>query len=269
MQIIDVHTHIPFGNANVKSFANSLGIDYSVDGLLAELEKNSVSHAFAITDDRNDSTPLELSIVNTIPKNEKISWIGGINPLKAGEKELAATEKSLADKTFVGLKVYLGYFPFLPQEKNYLPFYELAQKCKVPVFFHTGDTFGREHLVKYAHPLNIDDVAVKFPELKIVICHFGNPWCIDAAEVVYKNENVFADLSGFEVGKFDVGKSASVLSRRIIPALDYCGYDKLLFGTDWPLVRMNDYISMMKQIIPEEEQDKVFSKNAKRLFGLQ
>lgn len=268
MEIIDVHTHVPFGNLNVVAFARSLDIDCSIDGLISDLDKNSISTVFAITDDRSDATPLELSQVNLIPKNSRIKWIGGINPYKSGEKEVVATDKALSEKIFVGLKVYLGYYPFFPQDKVYEKFYGLAQKNDVPVFFHTGDTFGKEYRVKYAHPLNIDDVAVDFPDLKIVICHFGNPWCVDAAEVVYKNENVYADLSGFEIGKFDVVKRASALARRITPALDYCGFDKLLYGSDWPLVGLGDYVSLIKSIIPNDECEKVFSANAKKLFKL-
>ena len=116
--------------------------------------------------------------------------------------------------------------------------------------------------------MNIDEVAVDFPDLKIVICHFGNPWCVDAAQVVYKNENIYADLSGFEIGKFDVAARVSALSLRITPALEYCSFDKLLYGSDWPLVNMSDYVSLIKNIVPNSEWDKVFSGNAKKLFGL-
>ena len=268
MEVIDVHTHVTFTRDSLAVFAESLKFKPTVDGLLSELDSYNISRAFVITENLLDTTPLGLSDVKKIPANSKISWIAGINPLKAGKKELDATDKALSDGVFKGLKIYLGYYPVFPTDKVYGPFFKLAQKHNVPVFFHTGDTFGSKFHLKYAHPLNIDDVAVNFPDVKIVICDLGNPWCIDAAALVYKNPNVFADLSGFNVGHFNVRQERKMLFRRIETALNYCGYDKLLYGTDWPLVDMRDYFFLMKKIIPRCERKKVFAGNAKKLFNL-
>ena len=73
-------------------------------------------------------------------------------------------------------------------------------KYHLPVIFHTGDNWSTTAKVKYAHPLRMDEVAVDHPEVRFVLAHFGNPWLIDAAEVVFKNPNVWADLSGLFVG---------------------------------------------------------------------
>ena len=268
MEVIDCHTHVCFAEDEVTKFARNMNVEPSFEGLLNELGKNRISGAFVITENLQDSTPMGLNDVQSLPKNPKISWIAGINPFKAGIKEIVATDKALSDGVFKGLKIYLGYYPFFPHNKIYEKFYMLAQKHNVPVFFHTGDTFGSSHFVKHTHPLNIDELAVKFPDVKIVLCHFGNPWCIDAAEIVYKNQNVFADLSGFCIGNFKAGKSANVLSRRIESSLEYCGYDKLLYGTDWPLAGMRDYFQLIKGVIPRSERKKVFAQNAKKLFNL-
>ena len=191
MEVIDCHTHVTFSEDEVFKFARSLNFDSSLKGLVGELKRNNISGAFVITENLKDSTPLGLADVKKSQQVKNINWIAGINPLKAGVKELSASDKALSDSIFKGLKVYLGYYPIFPHDKIYEPFFKLAQKHDVPVFFHTGDTFGSNHSVKFAHPLNIDEIAIKFPDTKFVLCHFGNPWCIDAAELVYKNENVF------------------------------------------------------------------------------
>jgi predicted TIM-barrel fold metal-dependent hydrolase len=69
---------------------------------------------------------------------------------------------------------------------------------------HTGDTFDPHGKIRYSHPLNIDDVTVDNPSLKIVVCHIGNPWIRDCMEVLYKNKNknVHADISGLVLGDF-------------------------------------------------------------------
>jgi len=67
---------------------------------------------------------------------------------------------------------------------------------------HTDDAFSSTTKLKYAHPLNVDDIAVDNPELKIVMCHLGNPWLIDCQQILHKNRNVHADISGLVVGDF-------------------------------------------------------------------
>jgi predicted TIM-barrel fold metal-dependent hydrolase len=61
--------------------------------------------------------------------------------------------------------------------------------------FHTGVLeAGSTGLLEYSHPLQIDRVATRFRNLTIVMAHMGNPWLIDCAAVLAKNENVYADM---------------------------------------------------------------------------
>jgi len=102
--------------------------------------------------------------------------------------------------------------------------------------------------VKYAHPLLVDEVAVDHRDVSFVMAHFGNPWMMDAAEVVYKNENVWADLSGILVGDeayFSGLVGQGVLERvveRTKQGIEFAERpDKFLYGTDWPLAPMRAY----------------------------
>lgn len=74
----------------------------------------------------------------------------------------------------------------------------------MPVVIHTGDTYSEHGILKYAHPLNVDELAVANRDVTFVIAHIGDPWVMDCAEVIYKkNSNVYADLSGLIVGDFE------------------------------------------------------------------
>lgn len=209
--------------------------------------------------------------------------IGALDPTKTPEEHPAhfrKAEEQMASGKIVALKAYLGYLPYPPDSPRYQPYYRLATKYKLPVVFHTGDTWSTKARLRFAHPLLVDDVAVEHPELKFVLAHFGNPWLTDAAEVVYKNENVWADLSGLLVGDeshFQVdadGKPPAGSGwAHVLPDLRKAYHyvekpDRFLYGTDWPLVPMAGYRKFVESIIPKEHHDAVFEKNARSLFGL-
>jgi predicted TIM-barrel fold metal-dependent hydrolase len=143
------------------------------------------------------------------------------------------------------------------------------------VIFHTGDTWSYKAKVKFAHPMGIDEVAVDHPDVRFVMAHLGNPWLLDAAEVISKNDNVWGDLSGFNVGDekglnellrmqppppflSDIQKSLWAAQR----------WDRLIYGSDWPLTPMPVYRAFVEAVVPREHQQKVFRENAEQLFGV-
>lgn len=96
---------------------------------------------------------------------------------------------------------------------------------------HTGDTYSPQAKVRFAHPLAVDDVAVDFPDLKLVICHVGNPWIRDAMEVVYK-KNAHTDISGFVLGDF-TERFEKYMVDQVKDMVLYAGDPNyLLYGTD-------------------------------------
>ena len=99
------------------------------------------------------------------------------------------------------------------------------------------------------------------------------PFCVDAVAVMEKNENVAADLSGILEGKID--DMPDFLARKhgylnyVKGWLEYLdNYERLLFGTDWPLANLSNYIKFVEHIIPDKHHEKVFFDNANRLYGL-
>ena len=94
---------------------------------------------------------------------------------------------------------------------------------------------------------------------------------MDAAHVITKNENVYADLSGFVAGGGDYDLASSYQLPRLREAVKWIDdSSRLLYGSDWPLTPMKDYITFMRTLFPDHhDQEKVFYENALRFFKIQ
>jgi predicted TIM-barrel fold metal-dependent hydrolase len=175
-------------------------------------------------------------------------------------------EEKLKNKEYACIKIYLGYVHRWAYDAAYQPAYKLAEKYGVPVVFHTGDTYSTVAKLKFSDPLTIDEVAVTYPNVKFVIAHMGNPWIQSAAEVAYKNPNVYVEGSAFFAGPMSEYPAEKVATQMVAPikwVFDYIeNPKKVLFGTDWPLVPTKDYVGAFKKAIPEKYWDLVFYQNA-------
>ncbi|MBR2214141.1 MAG: amidohydrolase family protein [Selenomonadaceae bacterium] len=185
--------------------------------------------------------------------------------------ELPFIARHLAKKECLGLKLYPGYIPFYIYDDFMAPIYELAAACDKPVAVHTGLTASGEGFLKYCHPRIMDEAATKFPKVRFVMCHLGEPWFEDAVAVLEKNHNVSADLSGILEGK--IPDMAAFLRQKRFYVEQMQGwlaylddYSRLMFGTDWPLANLQDYIEFTKAVIPEEHWPAVFADNAERIY---
>jgi predicted TIM-barrel fold metal-dependent hydrolase len=207
--------------------------------------------------------------------------IGLADPERFDEEHLEKVEESLKQKDIVALKAFLGYLHYGPDAPGYRPYYELAAKYDIPVIFHTGDTYSHLAKVRFAHPLLVDEVAVDFPDTKFVLAHMGNPWLMDTAEVIYKNnkpgfrENVWADFSGLLVGTAEIFEqyrqqgALKTVIHEVRKAIEFCERpDRLLYGSDWPLAPMQVYRDFIAELVPQPMHQAVFHDNAKTLFKL-
>jgi predicted TIM-barrel fold metal-dependent hydrolase len=118
-------------------------------------------------------------------------------------------------------------------------------------------------------------VAVDHPNVRFVLAHTGNPWLTDAAEVVYKNVNVWADLSGLAVGDsgtFGAEERREVLQHAAAAVRQAFLYaerpNRFVYGSDWPLAPMGSYVAFVRSAIPEVYHPLVFEDNARNLFRL-
>lgn len=201
-------------------------------------------------------------------KSSNVIYCGGV-----GDRiDLKRLEDGLKSRQYGCIKIYLGYTYRFAYDQQYEPVYQLAQKYDVPVVFHTGDTSTSRGKLKFADPLTIDEVAVDHPNVNFVLAHCGNPWIESAAEVAYKNPNVYIECSALLTGNLDEMPKEKVDTYVVRPFAWVFGYlekpEKMMFGTDWPLVSMKPYVDAYKRAIPKEHWRAVFHDNAARVFKI-
>ena len=142
-----------------------------------------------------------------------------------------------------GIKLYPGYNHVYIYDSVYDPVYELAKRYDKPVAVHTGLTATANALLKYSHPLTLDEAAVKYPDVQFVMCHIGNPFLQDAIAVLEKNRNVAVDLSALLEGKIhDMNGFLKAKEGYISMLRDWLcylnRYASVMFGTDWLLPKI-------------------------------
>jgi predicted TIM-barrel fold metal-dependent hydrolase len=278
--MIDVHIHVvpprlpgvgplnPLLNRPPDEVAAALG---------TQMQAAGVTHALAMGAWRGgDDDPLgvtaTLRLAAQVPG---LHAIGAADPTRIDADHLRRVEAALATGRVRALKGYLGYLHYAPEHPNYTPYYELAARYRVPFVFHTGDTYSPYAKLRFAHPLLVDDVAVNHADVRFVLAHLGNPWTLDAAEVIYKNMNVWADLSGLVVGSDEAFTDEdrqdllSDLRADVRRAFRYSERpNRFLYGSDWPLTPMPAYRDFVRTLVPEAYHELVFEEYARRLFGL-
>ncbi len=166
----------------------------------------------------------------------------------------------------VAVKYYTGYDHYYPINVSYQ--LHMLNEVGCPAIFHSGDCLNsaKTAKLKYSHPLHIDEVAVDFPNMNFIIAHLGFPFHKDAAQVCYKNSNVYADISGFVYGSFttaDYLKFGKVYDE----FKEICTDDKLLFGSDWPISDQSSYVEAA-QFAGGSEAPQRFTNNIKKVFKL-
>lgn len=213
--------------------------------------------------------------VKNYNQGDNICYCLGINSEALNEKTLPETLKEARfhlenSPHCVGFKLYPGYNYVYVNDPIHKEIFGLAREFDVPVAIHTGETASSTGILKYSHPLSVDEAAVMNPDVRFVMCHMGNPWIMDACEVALKNPNVYMDMSGLGEGYFtkdDFLGGYSGYIEYIKTWLTYLGdYKKILYGTDWPLVNMGTYLQVMMEIIPEKYHNDVFFQNAIRVY---
>jgi len=128
----------------------------------------------------------------------------------------------------VGIKLGANYQRFDPLGREALRLYGRAEKLGLPILFHTGASPVREAPLLYAHPLVTDEVAMRFPDLKIIMAHIGHPWVRETVVVIRKHPNVYADVSAIYTRPW-------MTYEALVLATEWGVMDKLLFGSDFPV----------------------------------
>jgi predicted TIM-barrel fold metal-dependent hydrolase len=271
---VDVHVHVsPYWPDPARN-VHRPGLALDVETLLAEFAPHGIDHGVLL---QTRETP---SVEETLRQSdEKFRASGGrllrtstVDPTRGEEEVRRAVELWEKHAGLAAIKLYPGYRHFYVHDPRLSPVYEFAAKRRIPVFFHQGDTLDVDGLVKFSRPIEADEVAVRYRDVRFVLCHFGNPWIEECAEIVFKNENVYADTSGllWPPGVVYYERMLQRAQRRIENAIVTIGHpDRILYGSDWPLQSIATSVRVVTGLhLPDEHKERILGGNARALLGL-
>ncbi len=185
----------------------------------------------------------------------------------AGKAAVGAARRLVAEHGVRGFKFHPNTQAFYPNEREFYPLYAAIEELQVPALFHTGHTGvgagvrgGGGVRLKYSNPMFVDDVAVDFPDLPIILAHPSFPWQDEALSVCLHKPKVYIDLSGWSPKYFppNLVQYANTLLRH-----------KMLFGSDFPVLTPDRWLAdFEKTAIRDEVRPLILKENALALLGL-
>ena len=189
-----------------------------------------------------------------------------IDPAK-GQAGVGAFRRLVTERGVRGLKLHPSIQNFAPNDGSAYPLLEVAQELGVPTLFHTGQTGigagmpgGRGIKLGLSNPMLLDEVAVDFPGLIIIMAHPSFPWQDEALAVATHKPNVYIDLSGWSPKYFP-----ELLVRYANSLLQ----DKVLFGSDYPLITPDRWLRDFGKLdIKPHVRPKILKENAVRVLNL-
>jgi uncharacterized protein len=140
-----------------------------------------------------------------------------------------------------GIKLGPNYQGFDPLCDDAHRLYQVAEERQLPIIFHQGTSPIREALIRYAYPLAMDEVAVRHPDLRIVMAHMGHPWVRETVAVIRKHPNVYADVSALFHRPWMCWEA-------LIMATEWGAANKLLLGSDFPIATVSETIEGLNAV---------------------
>jgi predicted TIM-barrel fold metal-dependent hydrolase len=189
-----------------------------------------------------------------------------INP-RRGPEGVREAKRLVATGRVRGLKLHPPIQEFSPDDRMAYPLYEVFAAAKLPVLFHTGHSGigtgmpgGGGIRLKYGNPMPIDDVAVDFPEMPIILAHPSFPWQDEAISICLHKPEVYIDLSGW---------SPKYFSPTLVQYANTLLKTKVLFGSDYPLLTPDRWLADFEKLpIRDEVRPLILKQNAIKVFGL-
>jgi predicted TIM-barrel fold metal-dependent hydrolase len=190
-----------------------------------------------------------------------------IDPAR-GADGVAEARRLVASGRVRGLKLHPPVQQFFANDRAAYPLYEVFAEARLPVLFHTGHSGigtgvpgGGGIRLKYGNPMYIDDVAVDFPDLPIIMAHPSFPWQDEAISVCLHKPTVYIDLSGW---------SPKYFAPNLVQYANSLLKHKVLFGSDYPWITPDRWLADFATIaIKDDVRPLILKENAARLLGLQ
>jgi predicted TIM-barrel fold metal-dependent hydrolase len=191
---------------------------------------------------------------------------GSVDPAK-GKMAIAEARRLVTEHGVRGFKFHPSVQAFFPNDPSVYPLYEAIQELGVPALFHSGQTGigsgqpgGGGIRLKYSNPMHLDDVAVDFPDLTIIIAHPSFPWQDEALAVATHKPRVYVDLSGW---------SPKYFPPQLVQYANTLLKQKVLFGSDFPLISPDRWLKDFDELpMKDDVRPLVLKENAIRALGL-
>jgi len=279
---IDIHTHVHAsihgGGANAERmqamreyFRADEQMMSDVPGMAAYYrERKMMAVAFTVdnyTVSGGDPSPSNEEVAELAAENaDAIIPFASVDPGR-GKAAVRMARRLIEQHDVKGFKFHPNTQEFFPNDPSAYPLYEVIQEHGLPALFHSGHTGvgagergGGGIRLKYSNPMFLDDVAVDFPDMPIVIAHPSFPWQDEALSVARHKPLVYIDLSGWSPKYFEaklVQHANSILA------------DKVLFGSDYPVITPDRWLADFDKLdIKPSVRPKILKDNAARLLRL-
>lgn len=171
-----------------------------------------------------------------------------------------------------GIKLMPMYAGFRPDEERLEPLWKYASRHALPVLLHTGTTFVSQAPLACTLPRHLDPVAIRHPDVRIILAHLGHPYEGECVATIRKHPNVYADISALHYRPFQLYHSLMLVQ-------EYGVWDKLLFGTDYPFTTVDATIDGLRSLnamlagtalprLDEKKIETMISRDSLALLGL-
>ena len=193
---------------------------------------------------------------------DRFSGLAGVDPTR-GMQGLRDLEYAVKEYGFVGAHLYPHWFGLPPDHARYYPIYAKCCELEIPIMMQVGHClrYQRERILpSVGRPITLDQIAIDFPELVLIGIHLGYPWTEEMISVAWKHENVYIGSDAYAPRHWP---------ESFVHFINTWGKDKVLFGTDWPVIDPERAITEIDtlELRPESKQ-KFLRDTALRLFRL-
>ena len=201
----------------------------------------------------------------------KLVGFAGCDPTQEGY--LAELRRGIEELGLVGVKIGHIYAGLDPVDPRCDALYAYCQENRLPIMCHTGTTYRSTAPLGYSRPWRFDEVAIRYPELRMVLAHVGHPFCEECLVVIRKQPHLYADISALWYRPWQ-------FYNMLIAAQEYHVTHKLLFGTDYPFTNVADSVRGLRNVndvvadsglprVTQETIDGILERDAFALLGLE
>jgi hypothetical protein len=278
---IDLHVHLEVdscGHASLPAALTEASAKYfKAEDRSPSLEKiadtyrelNMAAVVFTVdarTQLHHEPNSIEELIEGAAEHNDVLIPFGSVDP-RTGEEAIARAKHQALELGARGFKFHPSLQGFDPSSEEFYPLWDALQELGLPAIFHTGQNGmgaglpgGHGIKLRYSNPLLLDDVAADFPGLTVIMAHPSVPWQEEANSIATHKANVFIDLSGW---------SPKYFPESLVKASNSVLQDKVLFGTDFPLITPQKWLDAFAGLpLKDEVRPKILKGNALRVLGL-